>query len=217
MNTSLFDVPVTAVVAACLACALNCSATSDVIQMGSINHPLASNPVDHQGSGPMMPGARDGPPNTRGLFNSRIGQDGLEAHFQVQTTASARFELRMDLTVDVPRYREPIDALDPGEGPYALDGSGMLRIASTADAFLAGGTVRIRNTDTQQEMIFLLAHDEDLLEVALDPGTYDILIEGFIADEAKTEDVNRRLAMHPAPAGTFALAAIFSTFRRRRG
>jgi hypothetical protein len=152
----------------------------------------------------MMPGARDGPPNTRGLFNSRIGQDGLEAHFQVQTTASARFELRMDLTVDVPRYREPIDALDPGEGPYALDGSGMLRIASTADAFLAGGTVRIRNTDTQQEMIFLLAHDEDLLE-------------GFIADEAKTEDVNRRLAMHPAPAGTFALAAIFSTFRRRRG
>ena len=65
-------------------------------------------------------------------------------------------------------------------------------------------------------MIYQLALDENLLEVTLDPGTYDILVEGFIADDLENQDFNRTLAAQPAPAGGVVLAGLFGAFRRRR-
>ena len=216
MKTSLFDVSITAVVAACMAGALTCVGTSELIQPGSMNQMPGLTSADRPDTGMTTAVSHDETPSTMGTFDRRIGPNGVEGHLQVRTDATARFELHMDLTVEIPRYLEAVEALAPDEGLHAMDGSGTLRIASTANTPLAGGTVRIRNIDTQQEMIYLLALDEHLLEVTLDPGTYDILIEGIITDTAGTEPENSRMAMQPAPAGAFMLAGLFSASRRRR-
>ena len=212
MNHSLFEMPVSAVVAACLACSLSSAATCELTELA--NQPSAEQPTNHHLHA--MQAANDRP-STRSFVESRQASDGTRTRVRVETDASARFELQMDLTIDgTPRYREPVEALAPDDGPYAMLGAGTLRIASTADASLAGGSVRIRNTDTRQEMIYLLALDEDLLEVTLDPGTYDILIEGFIADDPENQDFNRRLGAQPAPASIVVLGGLFGALRRRR-
>ncbi len=215
MNNSLFDVSITAVVAACMAGSLTCVGTSELIRPGSMSQVPGSTSADPPDTG-MIANRPGDTPSTMGSFDSRIDANGVEGHLQVRTDATARFELQMDLTVDIPRYRESVEALAYDDGLHAMDGAGTLRIASTANTPLAGGTVRIRNIETQQEMIYLLALDENLLEVPLDPGTYDILIEGIITDDPGTEPGNRRIAMQPAPAGAFMLAGLFSAGRRRR-
>lgn len=216
MKTSLFDVSVTAVVAACMAGALTCVGTSELIQPGSMNRWPGLTSADRPDPGMTMTKNQGETPSTMGTFDHRVGANGVEGHLQVRTDASARFELQMDLTVELPRYREAVEALAPDDGLHAMNGSGTLMIASTANTPLAGGTVRIRNIETQQEMIYLLALDEHLLEVTLDPGTYDILIEGIITDTAGTEPQTSPMTMQPAPAGAFMLAGLFRVRRRRR-